>query len=101
MVKILNKENFQKEVLDIKGLVLVDFYADWCGPCKMIAPIVAEIAQERTDIVVGKINVDDNLIIAKQYNVVNIPTLIVFKDGVENAQIVGYRSKQEILDMLV
>lgn len=101
MVKILNKENFQKEVLDIKGLALVDFYADWCGPCKMIAPIVAEIAQERTDIVVGKINVDDNLIIAKQYNVVNIPTLIVFKDGVENAQIVGYRSKQEILDMLV
>lgn len=101
MVKILNKENFQKEVLDIKGLALVDFYADWCGPCKMIAPIVAEIAQERTDIVVGKINVDDNLIIAKQYNVVNIPTLIVFKDGVEKAQIVGYRSKQEILDMLV
>ena len=101
MVKILNKENFQKEVLDIKGLALVDFYADWCGPCKMIAPIVAEIAQERTDIVVGKINVDDNLIIAKQYNVVNIPTLIVFKDGAEKAQIFGYRSKQEILDMLV
>lgn len=100
MVKVLNEQNFESEVLNSKGLVLVDFYADWCGPCKMVAPIVAEISEERTDVIVGKVNVDDNLKIAYKYNVVSIPTLIVFKDGKEAGQMVGYRSKQEILEML-
>ena len=100
MVKVLNEQNFESEILNSKGLALVDFYADWCGPCKMIAPIVAEISEERTDVIVGKVNVDDNLKIAYKYNVVNIPTLIVFKDGKEVEQIVGYRSKQEILEKL-
>ncbi len=100
MVKILNNQNFESEILNSKGVALVDFYADWCGPCKMIAPIVAEIAAERTDVVVGKVNVDDNMEIARKYNIVSIPTLIIFKDGKVSAQEVGYRSKQEILEML-
>lgn len=100
MVKILNNQNFESEILNSKGVALVDFYADWCGPCKMIAPIVAEIATERTDVVVGKVNVDDNMEIARKYNIVSIPTLIIFKDGKVSAQEVGYRSKQEILEML-
>ena len=79
---------------------MVDFYADWCGPCKMVAPIVAQIAEERTDVVVGKVNVDDSMELARMYKVVSIPTLIVFKDGKASAQMVGFGSKQEILEML-
>lgn len=100
MVKVLNEQNFESEILNSKGVALVDFYADWCGPCKMVAPIVAQIADERTDVVVGKINVDDSMEIARKYNIVSIPTLIVFKDGKASAQMVGFRSKQEILEML-
>lgn len=100
MVKVLDGQNFTSEVLNINGLALVDFYANWCGPCKMVAPIVAEIAEERSDVVVGKVNVDDSMELARQYNIVSIPTLIVFKDGKPAAQVVGYRSKQEILEML-
>ena len=97
---MLNEGNFEKEVLNFEGTALVDFYADWCGPCKMIAPIVAEIAEERTDIVVGKINVDDSNALAMKYGVASIPTLIVFKNGIETNRIVGYRPKADILAAL-
>ena len=80
-----------------KGSVLVDFYADWCGPCKMVAPIVEEIAAERTDLTVAKINVDEDTALAIKFGVVSIPTLIVFKDGKESSRIVGYRPKEGIL----
>ena len=100
MIKVLNEQSFTSEILNSTGVALVDFYADWCGPCKMVAPIVAEIADECADVVVGKINVDDNLKIAHEYKVVSIPTLIVFKDGKEAARMVGFRSKQEILEQL-
>ena len=99
MSKILNNENFQTEVLD-KSIALVDFYADWCGPCKMIAPIIEEIANERSDISVGKINVDESSALAIKYNVMSIPTLIVFKDGKEYNRIIGYSPKEEILAKL-
>ena len=98
MLVKLNTQNFENEISH--GTVLVDFYADWCGPCKMIAPIIEEIASERGDIKVGKVNVDSDTPIAIKYNVVSIPTLIVFKDGVESAKIVGYRPKEDILAML-
>ena len=78
MVKKLDTQNFADEVLNTSGTVLVDFYADWCGPCKMVSPIVHEIAEERTDIIVGKANVDESAALAKQYKVMSIPTLIVF-----------------------
>ncbi len=95
MLKKLNSQNFESEIN--ANTTLVDFYADWCGPCKMIAPIVEEIANERDDITVGKVNVDDDGALAMKYNVVSIPTLIVFKDGKEQSRIVGYRSKEAIL----
>ena len=100
MTKKLNEQNFKSEVLQKSGVVLVDFYADWCGPCKMVSPIVDEIAIERGDVTVGKINVDESMSVAMQYNVESIPTLIVFKDGMEQSRIVGYTPKENILKML-
>ena len=98
MLKKLTTENFEAEIST--GTTLVDLYADWCGPCKMIAPIVEEIAAERTDITVGKVNVDTDPQIAVKYGVQSIPTLIVFKEGKETAKIVGYRPKEDILAIL-
>jgi len=94
----LNEQNFHSVISS--GTTLVDFYADWCGPCKMIAPIIEEIANERSDINVGKVNVDESGMLAMKYNVSSIPTIIVFKDGQEQAKIIGYRGKEEILSML-
>lgn len=99
-VKKLNDANFESEILNNNGACLVDFYADWCGPCKMVSPIVDEIADERTDITVGKINVDESSALAMKYNVMSIPTLIVFKDGKEFDRIIGYSPKEEILAKL-
>ena len=100
MLKKLNNQNFDNEVLNNNGIALIDFYADWCGPCKMVAPIVNEIANEHSDITVGKVNVDENNALAVKYGVVSIPTLIVFKDGKEQTRIVGYRPKEDILAIL-
>ena len=97
MVEILNSSNFNGEVLSYNGTVLVDFYADWCGPCKMVSPIVDEIAKEHSDIRVGKVNIDNDGTLAIKYNVTSIPTLIVFRNGKEQSRIVGYRPKAEIL----
>ena len=83
-----------------KGTVLLDFYADWCGPCKMIAPIISEIADERDDVTVGKINVDDNQDIAREFNIYSIPTLVVLKDGMEVKRATGARPKSAILSLL-
>ena len=100
MLKKLNVENFEKEVLKAQGLALVDFYADWCGPCKMVAPVLEEIAQEREDVLIGKINVDESGILAAKYQVVNIPTMILFKDGKEQGRIIGFRPKNDILQFI-
>ena len=97
----VNSENFEKEVLNSEKPVLVDFFADWCGPCKMMAPIVEELATELDGKVkVGKINVDENSDIAVEYNVMSIPTLIVFKNGKEEKRLVGVRDKEELLRLL-
>ena len=98
-VQKLNQNNFNNAIAN--GTALVDFYADWCGPCRMVSPIVDEIAEERSDITVGKVNVDDENILATKYGVMSIPTLIVFKDGKEAARIVGARPKAAILAELV
>ncbi|MBR2445124.1 MAG: thioredoxin [Clostridia bacterium] len=98
-VQKLNQNNFHNTIAN--GTVLVDFYADWCGPCRMVSPIVDEIAKERSDITVGKVNVDDENVLAMKYGVMSIPTLIVFKDGEEKTRIVGARPKQAILAQLV
>lgn len=94
----LNEQNFHSVINT--GTTLVDFYADWCGPCKMIAPIIEEISNERNDINVGKVNVDESGMLAMKYNVSSIPTIIVFKNGEEQSRIVGYRGKEEILAIL-
>lgn len=94
----LNSKNFENEVLNSERPVLVDFYADWCGPCKMMGPVVEELAKELKDIAkVGKINVDENQDLAMQYNVMSIPTLIIFKEGKEAHRLVGVRDKSELL----
>lgn len=91
--------NFKEEVLDYKGTVLVDFYADWCGPCKMLSPVLEEISNE-TDIKICKVNVDENQALAIEYKVMSIPTLIVFKEGKKELVSVGLKSKEEILEMI-
>ena len=96
----ITKENFESEVLKSEKPVLVDFFAVWCGPCKMISPILEEIAQEREDIKVCKINVDEEPELAAQYQVVSIPTLFVIKDGQITNQSLGAKPKPQILEML-
>ena len=97
----LTSENFESEVLNSNDTVLVDFYADWCGPCKMLAPIIEEIEIEyRGRIKVGKINVDDEKELANRYQIVSIPTLLLFKQGKIVKTSVGFRSKSELEEML-
>ncbi len=96
----LKSENFEEEVLKSEKPVLVDFYADWCGPCQMMGPIIEELATElEGKAKVGKINVDENPDIAVEYNVMSIPTLIIFKKGKEEKRLVGIRDKEEILSI--
>ena len=96
----ITKENFENEVMKSDKPVLLDFWADWCGPCRMLAPTVHEIADELTDIKLGKINVDQEPELAQQYGIMSIPTLIVIKEGNPVAQSTGVRPKQAILDMI-
>lgn len=97
---ILNSENFKKEVLDDKGLVLVDFWATWCGPCKMLAPVVHEIAEENQgSIKVCKLDVDEEMEIAMKYGIASIPTLVLFQNGEPVKKSVGFVSKAEIENM--
>ena len=92
----INKENFASEVLNSNKPVLLDFYADWCGPCRMVGPIVSEIANERSDVKVGKINVDEQPELAAQFQVMSIPMLAVIKNGKLENRVVGYRSKDKL-----
>ena len=96
----INKENFASEVLNSNKPVLLDFYADWCGPCRMVGPIVSEIANERSDVKVGKINVDEQPELAAQFQVMSIPMLAVIKNGKLENKVVGYRPKEQIEAML-
>ena len=96
----ITTENFEKEVLKSTKPVLLDFYADWCGPCQMMAPAIEEISNERDDIVVGKINVDNEPKLAQMFQVMSIPMFAVVKDGKLTNTSVGYRPKNEILGLL-
>lgn len=100
MITNITKENFEKEVLQSEKTVLVDFWASWCGPCKMIAPEVEQIALERDDIKVCKINVDEQGELAIRHGVMSIPTLLFFKNGEVVTTAIGYRKKDEILALL-
>ena len=96
----LTKENFAKEITEYKGKSLIDFWASWCGPCRMLSPIVDEVAAERSDIKVGKVNVDEQPDLAAQFGVMSIPTLLVFKNGKLVNQTVGARPKSGVLALL-
>ena len=99
-VVTITKENFENEVLKSDKPVLLDFWATWCGPCRMVSPIVDEIANERDDIKVGKINVDEQGELSMQFRIVSIPTLIVMKNGEVANPAVGAMPKEEILNLL-
>ena len=97
----LTSENYEEEVLKSEKTVLIDFYADWCGPCRMMSPIIDEIAEEMEGkIKVGKINVDDNQELAMEYGVMSIPTIVVIKNGQVAKTFVGVRDKDEIKEVL-
>ena len=96
----INKDNFHKEVLDSDKPVLLDFFASWCGPCRMVGPILDEIAEEREDIKVCKINIDEQPELAHRYRIMTIPTLMVLKDGHIVEQSVGAKPKHQILAMV-
>ena len=100
-VVTITKENFEQEVLQSAKPVLLDFWASWCGPCRMLSPVVDEVAEERTDVKVGKVNVDEQPELAGQFGVMSIPTLLVFEQGKLVRQAVGARPKASLLDLLV
>ena len=99
MIKITN-ENFEEEILKSEKTVLIDFYADWCAPCKMLSPIIEQVAEENKEIKVVKINVDELQDIAAEYEVMSIPTLVVIKNGQEVNRSIGFVSKSQILELI-
>ena len=96
----VNSQNFEEEVIKSEKPVLIDFYADWCGPCKMLSPIIDEIAEENYEIKVVKVNVDDSQDLAMKYQVMSIPTLVVIKNGEEVNRSVGLIDKSQVLNLI-
>ena len=96
----VNKDNFQEVVLNSDKPVLVDFWASWCGPCRMVAPVLEEIANERSDVKVCKINVDEEPELAMQFKVVSIPTILLIRNGKEEAKAIGYMTKEMLCQTL-
>ena len=96
----IDLKNFRQEILESDKPVLLDFWAPWCGPCRMVVPMVEAIAEERSDIKVGKVNIDEEFELARQFGVMTIPTLVVIKNGQVVRQVSGARPKQQILELL-
>lgn len=97
---VITKENFDRKVLKAEGTVLIDFWATWCGPCRMLSPIVDEVASEHPDVKVGKINVDEQPELAQQFGIMSIPTLLVFKNGEKVQESVGLIPKEKVESLI-
>lgn len=97
---VITKDNFESEVLKAEGTVLIDFWATWCGPCRMLSPIVDEVASEHTDVKVGKINVDEQPELAQQFGIMSIPTLIVFRNGQKVNESIGLIPKEKVEELI-
>lgn len=100
MVHNVTEKNFEELVTKNEGTVLLDFWANWCGPCRMMGPVVDEIAQSRSDVLVGKVNVDEEGELAQRFNVLSIPTFIVFKQGKEVSRVMGSRPRASLEELL-
>lgn len=96
----ITKENFEAEVLQSDKKVVLDFWATWCGPCRMIAPVLEEIADERDDIKIGKVDVDQEGELAVRFGVMSIPTLVFFENGEEKNRVIGFHTKEELLELI-
>lgn len=97
-IKHINTESFEDTIKE--NVVLVDFFATWCGPCKMLSPVLEQVAQEVSDVSIAKLDIDESLDVAKQFGVMSVPTMIIFKDGKEVDRIVGLRQKNQIIEAL-
>ncbi|WP_295632952.1 thioredoxin [Mitsuokella sp.] len=97
---VITKDNFESEVLKAEGTVLIDFWATWCGPCRMLSPIVDKVASEHTDVKVGKINVDEQPELAQQFGIMSIPTLIVFRNGQKVNESIGLIPKEKVEELI-
>lgn len=100
-IKHITKDNFNELVIDSKTPVLVDFFATWCGPCKMLSPIIEQVADEvERKVVIAKLDIDECMEIAQEYGIMSVPTLVLFKEGAEVTRSIGFRGKPQILDMI-
>ncbi len=98
--KVITSENFAEEVLQAKGTVLLDFWAEWCGPCRALGPVIEEVAVEHPEVKVGKVNVDEQQALAQQFGIMSIPTLVVFKDGKKVNEALGLMPKAQVESLL-
>jgi len=99
-LKHVNEKDFEKEVLKSDKLVIVDFFATWCGPCKMLGPILEQVSEENSAVKVVKMDIDENMDIAQEFGLMSVPTLIIFKGGKEVGREIGYRQKNQILEII-
>ena len=99
-LKHINSKDFEKEVEKSKGAIIVDFYATWCGPCKMLSPVLEEVAETEKDVKILKVDIDENMDLAQRFGIMSVPTLMLFKDGKEYGREIGFKPKEQIEEII-